>query len=956
MPEKKDPIEEKSHATLFVVVIALLVISSAWAVWDEVIGRRPWKHYQKEFLALAETKSLKDLKEAKGAMATEEYKKLQEEYNRVSKAYEDNPDRKAQVQEIENIDRELADLIHEFQIHRGEYQALVYVMEKQPEGEGKQALLHTVRGLEPCIEDLSVKMTAYQKRKKELRHELGGLVREKASLEEKLIAYRTRLEGVERFREALKKEKVEIKQVVNWDMGIIDRCHNCHAGINRKGFEEAKEPFKTHPMVVTLSPLGPGLGERGILDIHPLENYGCTPCHRGQGYATTTAIKAHGELEYWLTPMLRGKYAQANCFKCHDYEIDVPGGEVISLGRKLFHEYGCVGCHSVRALEREDKTRFIGPTLDEISQKVYPQWIAPWVDNPKDFRPDTKMPHFFLNKEEIRDIASYLWQVSQVSSATIDPQEFDEEMIKEGKQRLENVGCLGCHKIGDKGSNFAPNLNRVGEKIRYDYLVSWVEDPTKHKARDRMPSLRLNKEEAERIAAYLTTLKEKVPSQEAVDYNDPKRAEAGFQLIARYGCFGCHRVKGMEDRGKIGADLSEEGVKPIERFDFALLEHEMMHRIGLENPRDNVSSARQAWLTTKLKDPRIYDTGKYKKPEDKLRMPNGSLKDEEVQALVTFIIGLTDEQIPQGYKRKLSERDQAVVDGTFLIRRYNCVGCHPFSLEKLTLKDGTKIEGMAKLEEEGTLFFQLWHDYPELGKKLGENLAIEVEEIKGRIPTVGGEIVPIIIGQLGEEKDLVPEEARAFAPPFLYGEGKRVQSDWLFRFVQAPYGLRPWLDVRMPTFGLTKEEANILSKYFALLDNQEYPFERLAERESVYVEAKCARDSEYYVKAKRLMDSKDVNCGSCHVRGEIKPEGDPSGWAPDLSLAKERLRPSWVREWLTDPQRIQVGTKMPKFPWGEFQQLFPGKPEEQIEAIKDLIMSPGDLLTAPPGTLARKGP
>ncbi|MFN3467474.1 MAG: hypothetical protein ACK4WF_07195, partial [Candidatus Brocadiales bacterium] len=80
----------------------------------------------------------------------------------------------------------------------------------------------------------------------------------------------------------------------------------------------------------------------------------------------------------------------------------------------------------------------------------------------------------------------------------------------------------------------------------------------------------------------------------------------------------------------------------------------------------------------------------------------------------------------------------------------------------------------------------------------------------------------------------------------------------------------------------------------------------------------------------------------------------PSGWAPDLSLARERLRPGWIKEWLTDPQRIQVGTKMPKFPWGEFQQIFPGRPEEQVEALKDLIMSPGDLLTRPPKELARR--
>ena len=79
---------------------------------------------------------------------------------------------------------------------------------------------------------------------------------------------------------------------------------------------------------------------------------------------------------------------------------------------------------------------------------------------------------------------------------------------------------------------------------------------------------------------------------------------------------------------------------------------------------------------------------------------------------------------------------------------------------------------MTKMEEEGTLFFQLWRDYPEMGKKLGENIAVELTEVKGRVPTVGGEIVPLIIGKLEEEEGLVPEEARAFAPPLPLWRGE----------------------------------------------------------------------------------------------------------------------------------------------------------------------------------------
>ena len=35
--------------------------------------------------------------------------------------------------------------------------------------------------------------------------------------------------------------------------------------------------------------------------------------------------------------------------------------------------------------------------------------------------------------------------------------------------------------------------------------------------------------------------------------------------------------------------------------------------------------------------------------------------------------------------------------------------------------------------------------------------------------------------------------------------------------------------------------------------------------------------------------------------------------APNLILAKERLRPEWMLEWMIDPQTVQPGTKMPNF-------------------------------------------
>ncbi|MBE7547483.1 MAG: hypothetical protein HS127_10220 [Planctomycetia bacterium] len=80
---------------------------------------------------------------------------------------------------------------------------------------------------------------------------------------------------------------------------------------------------------------------------------------------------------------------------------------------------------------------------------------------------------------------------------------------------------------------------------------------------------------------------------------------------------------------------------------------------------------------------------------------------------------------------------------------------------------------------------------------------------------------------------------------------------------------------------------------------------------------------------------------ACNAISEaVKCRKEPADWAPDLMLAKTRLKPEWIKKWLLDPQSIQPGTKMPKFfREGEFQEYIPGTPEEQVEVMKDFLMN-----------------
>jgi mono/diheme cytochrome c family protein len=678
---------------------------------------------------------------------------------------------------------------------------------------------------------------------------------------------------------------------------------------------------------------------------HPPEKYGCVLCHEGQARATTSARKAHGEVEYWLRPRYSGVMAQASCIKCHTKDVKLAGGEDLWRGIKLFKELGCYGCHETEGFGK-DVYKMIGPDLTKLSSKLNPEWIVKWLTSPSGFRPTTRMPDFKLEDEDIRAITSFLWQKSK-DTKVMAAEVYDEEMIEEGAYLFESVGCLACHNdVEDSERSHGPNLARIGEKVDYDFLVSWLLKPKAYQPGTKMPDFRLDDEEAAFLAAYLMSLRRETyeaPTEEAKWLYDKEAARRGEHLVNRYGCFGCHKIEGMEGKSKIGVGLTEIGSKNIHLFDFGLLEKKILGEFGLERLTENIGEARRSWISAKLSNPKQFDEGRYRRPEDRLRMPDFGLNKDEVEALSILLLGLREEELPKSYMYKLTNEQRNLAEGRRLVEKYNCMGCHQFSIDKLILEDGSEIKGIVKLEEEDSLFFQLWEDNVRLGRKAGETARVKKSWIKDRIKSEGGDIASFIIDYHVEEEGRVPEEARVFTPPVLYEEGKKVQFPWLYEFVNKPVPLRPWLDIRMPTLNFQPDEVTSIVRYFATMDNEQYPYDYFEETDKEYIKKK---EKGYLAKARNLFESKDINCASCHVRGDVTPEGEPSDWAPDLLRARKRLKPDWIVRWLLNPQLIQPGTKMPRFFREDaFQDIFPGNRRQQVEAIKDLLMNfPQDML------------
>ena len=143
---------------------------------------------------------------------------------------------------------------------------------------------------------------------------------------------------------------------------------------------------------------------------------------------------------------------------------------------------------------------------------------------------------------------------------------------------------------------------------------------------------------------------------------DEKIDYVGKKSITYYGCYTCHDIEGFEDAKPIGAELTYVGSKDLHKFDFGHI-HDIEH-------------TNYAWMEQKLANPRIFDRDKVVPNEDKLRMPNFYFKPEEIDAIVTALLGFSSKQIADSKVTYNLVEDKAIFEGYELIYKNNCQGCH----------------------------------------------------------------------------------------------------------------------------------------------------------------------------------------------------------------------------------------------------------------------------------------
>lgn len=628
----------------------------------------------------------------------------------------------------------------------------------------------------------------------------------------------------------------------------------------------------------------------------------------------------------------------------------------------------------------------IGPNLKDVKLKLRKEWIPVWLRDPQNFRPGTKMPTFWRfaetpNKsgverdkdaeDQIRAISAYLWQESFEGKLGQQPR----GNAAHGQELFETRGCLGCHSIGDAesptGGTFAANLQRVGEKSNFEYIVRWIHNPRDRWApycpkekRDLtpedyskngkpyvfdtelnsrcpndgaelqvqnmtvMPNFRLSDSDTRDLATYLFSLASQPSYPDASFMDDSNLKAQGGALIKQYGCAGCHEIKGFEDEQRIGKELTVEGATPIERLDFALLTHDAekghdplnLRNLGRAPAEGEHAAAapheekpwynHKGFFEHKLTEPAIYDRGKEKDPKDKLRMPKPYLTPEWRTALTTFLIGsvgIEGSNVPRSlFFDPQDQRRQDIQNGWWVIKKYNCVGCHQIQVgQKSVLMDVPYYqtpEGKdllpPRLTSEGARVDPNWllrflHDPSLSGEKSANSGSANPGSAAAGSAKAGS---AGILPAAPSASPTTPANATTAGrmPALPASDSKLKAQPGLDR-----NGVRPYLKARMPTFNFSPNELQTLVRFFMALSGQQEP----------YIKEPLQPLTEQEKLVARQMFTSGTPCLKCHITGD--PTHDAKAIAPNFLLAGQRLKPDWTFRWLLDPAQISPGTAMP---------------------------------------------
>ncbi len=438
-----------------------------------------------------------------------------------------------------------------------------------------------------------------------------------------------------------------IRQVWLPELGVVDRCTTCHEGLKEASLADVHEqPFREHPAIP-----------------HKLDEFGCVICHRGQGAATTVAEAHHSE-RAGEEPILPARYIESGCGQCHQNALT--GTPHLNQGRIMLARYGCVHCHTIKLPDGSAVTASDDPpSLAHVADKTTREWIYSWLKDPQAYAVSATMPNYKLSDADASDISAFLISsstpragdtaaVEVKSTASADP--------SAGASLYGESFCASCHAVQNAagnvvGGDVGPELTRIGNKAKPEWLQAWLENPRSYDPTTLMPHYRFTPQQIAILAGFLK-------NKSDADYGagvhlapaTQQQIVHGKKLVAELGCAACHQINGVRSPENFAPDLSRIGSRALAQIVFLP---------GMQHALPN-------YIAAKIQQPRAFGSG--------LKMPQFTLTTPQTDDLTNALLALTD----RSYTMPDTLRVAAVQDTNYqpaghagkLMSDLACFSCH----------------------------------------------------------------------------------------------------------------------------------------------------------------------------------------------------------------------------------------------------------------------------------------
>jgi mono/diheme cytochrome c family protein len=329
----------------------------------------------------------------------------------------------------------------------------------------------------------------------------------------------------------------------------------------------------------------------------------------------------------------------------------------------LYGSLFCSSCHAVQNAAGNLVGGDFGPELTRVGNKANPDWLHAWLNDPRQYEPGTRMPHYRLDEKQIALLSTFLAAKKDDDFlANVHPAPATPDSIAHGKRLVTESGCAACHQINGVSppQNFAPDLSRVGSRALSqivftpgmkhnlpDYITAKIHDPRSFGPGLKMPEFSLTDDQVVALTTALlaqtdranSLAHEQLISTESRSSYHPG-GDAG-RLMDDLRCLSCHSING--NGGDMAPDLTWEG-----------------------------SAVQRPWLEEFLKNPNTL------RPALIRRMPKFNLTPSEIKALSDYI--LSAYQAPGLDSEILDPHalgpDAAARGKQLFYAKYACQSCH----------------------------------------------------------------------------------------------------------------------------------------------------------------------------------------------------------------------------------------------------------------------------------------